>query len=51
MTNSPITIHLASDESNGQLAVIEEEVAADFPGSPLHVHPGFDEAFYVLDGN
>lgn len=23
---------------------------AGFPGPPLHVHPAFDEVFYVLDG-
>jgi mannose-6-phosphate isomerase-like protein (cupin superfamily) len=36
-------------ESAG-MAVCEMSVPAGFPGPPPHVHHGFDEAIYVLDG-
>jgi quercetin dioxygenase-like cupin family protein len=36
-------------ESDG-LAVCEMSVPAGFPGPPPHIHHGFDEAIYVLDG-
>jgi len=29
---------------------MENRVAGDFAGPPLHVHPDFDETFYVLEG-
>jgi mannose-6-phosphate isomerase-like protein (cupin superfamily) len=32
------------------MAVCEMSVPAGFPGPPPHVHHGFDEAIYVLDG-
>jgi mannose-6-phosphate isomerase-like protein (cupin superfamily) len=32
------------------LTVTDHRVPGGFPGPPLHVHPGFDEAFLVLDG-
>jgi mannose-6-phosphate isomerase-like protein (cupin superfamily) len=30
--------------------VIDYTAPAGFPGPPLHVHPGFDEVFVVLEG-
>lgn len=30
--------------------VCDYTAAAHFPGPPLHVHPGFDESFLVLEG-
>ena len=45
-----IRISLRGEDSAGQLAVIEEVVPAGFDGPPLHVHPSFDEGFYVLEG-
>jgi quercetin dioxygenase-like cupin family protein len=45
-----VTITLASEQTGGELAVLEYDVPAGFPGPPLHVHPGFDEFFYVLEG-
>lgn len=45
-----INVHLRGDDSEGRLAVIETAVPAGFGGPPLHVHPEFDEAFYVLEG-
>jgi quercetin dioxygenase-like cupin family protein len=43
-----IRIHLRSELSDGQVAVIETEPAPG-AGPPLH-HHDFDEAFYVLEG-
>jgi quercetin dioxygenase-like cupin family protein len=40
---------LRSEESGGALAVIENEVPADFESPFLHTHD-FDETFYVLEG-
>jgi mannose-6-phosphate isomerase-like protein (cupin superfamily) len=46
----PIDVRLRSEQTKGRLAVLENRVSADFAGPPLHVHPDFDEAFYVLEG-
>jgi quercetin dioxygenase-like cupin family protein len=40
---------LRSEESGGEVSMIDSVVPATFPGPPLHVHD-FDEAFYVLEG-
>jgi mannose-6-phosphate isomerase-like protein (cupin superfamily) len=45
-----IEVLLSGASSGGQLAVIEEVVESDFDGPPLHLHPSFDEGFYVLQG-
>ena len=45
-----IEVLLSGESSAGQLAVIDEVVESDFAGPPLHLHPSFDEGFYVLDG-
>ncbi len=45
-----IEVLLSCESSGGQLAVIDEVVESDFAGPPLHLHPSFDEGFYVLDG-
>ena len=47
---TPIDVRLRSEQTKGRLAVMENRVAADFAGPPLHVHPDFDEVFYVLEG-
>jgi quercetin dioxygenase-like cupin family protein len=49
-TPAPINVRLRSEQTKGRLAVMENRVSADFAGPPLHVHPDFDEAFYVLEG-
>ena len=43
-------MRLRGEHTGGRLALIENVLPAGFGGMPLHVHPGFDEAFYVLDG-
>jgi mannose-6-phosphate isomerase-like protein (cupin superfamily) len=40
---------LRSEESGGEVSVIDNLVPAGFAGPPLHTHD-FDEAFYVLEG-
>src|ERR671936_3141213 len=46
---NPIDIRLRGEQTKGRVALMENRVAADFAGPPLHVHPAFDEAFYVLE--
>ena len=43
------TVLLRSEESDGEVAIIELAVPAGWIGPPLH-HHDFDEAFYVLEG-
>jgi quercetin dioxygenase-like cupin family protein len=43
------TVLLRSEESGGEVSVIDSTVPAGFPGPPLHMHD-FDEAFYVVEG-
>jgi uncharacterized cupin superfamily protein len=43
-------VQATAAETGGLLRVVEYEVVPGFPGPPLHVHPSFDEFFYVLDG-
>jgi quercetin dioxygenase-like cupin family protein len=46
---APIKVLLRSEQSGGQIAVMDNVVGASLPGPPLH-HHGFDETFYVLEG-
>jgi mannose-6-phosphate isomerase-like protein (cupin superfamily) len=46
-----ITVRVRSADTDGQLGVVENLVPAGFPGPPLHVHPGFDEVFHILEGD
>jgi mannose-6-phosphate isomerase-like protein (cupin superfamily) len=36
--------------SSERISLTDHTAPAGFPGPPLHVHPGFDEVFVVLDG-
>jgi quercetin dioxygenase-like cupin family protein len=40
---------LRSEQSNGQVAIVEGTAPAHWEGPPLH-HHDFDEGFYVLEG-
>ena len=42
-------ILLRGEETAGAVSIVENTMPARAPGPPLHSH-GFDEAFYVLDG-
>ena len=46
---SSTTVLLRSEETAGALALAENRAAAGFRGPRLH-HHGFDETFYVLEG-
>ena len=43
------TVLVRGEQSNGQVAVIENTVLAGAKGPYLHHHQ-FDEAFYLLEG-
>ncbi len=45
-----ITIRLRSEDTAGRVGMIDQVVPAGFPGPALHVHPDFEETFYVLAG-
>lgn len=45
-----ITVRLRREDTGGQLGLIEQVVPGGYPGPALHVHPEFDETFYVVDG-
>ncbi len=45
-----IHTRVRSEDTDGQYGLIEQVVPAGFPGPPLHVHPDFDETFYVIEG-
>jgi mannose-6-phosphate isomerase-like protein (cupin superfamily) len=45
-----IGIRVRGEDSAGTIALVEQRVPAGYPGPPLHVHPDFDELFYVLEG-
>jgi quercetin dioxygenase-like cupin family protein len=45
----PPRVLLRSEQSDGQVSVVESTMPAGAKGPPLHTHD-FDEAFYVLDG-
>ena len=49
-SDNPINVRLRGEETKGRLALMENRVSAGFGGPPLHVHPDFDETFYVLEG-
>jgi quercetin dioxygenase-like cupin family protein len=43
------TVLLRSEQSGGEVSVIDVTAPTGFPGPPLHTHD-FDEAFYVVEG-
>ena len=45
-----VTIKLDADDTDGKFALIDYAVSAGNPGPPPHVHPSFDELFYVVEG-
>jgi quercetin dioxygenase-like cupin family protein len=44
-----IRVLLRGEDSGGEVALVDNDVAAGFGGPPLH-HHDFDEAFYVIEG-
>lgn len=50
-TGGTVTITVASHQSGGAVTVYtSERLAGDRRGPGMHAHPGFDETFYVLQG-
>jgi quercetin dioxygenase-like cupin family protein len=45
-----IAVRLRADQTGGRLGMIENVLPPGFANLPLHIHPDFDEAFYVLEG-
>jgi mannose-6-phosphate isomerase-like protein (cupin superfamily) len=45
-----ISVRLRSEETGGRLGLVEQVIPGGFPGPALHVHPEFDETFYVAEG-
>jgi quercetin dioxygenase-like cupin family protein len=45
-----ITVRLRAEQTGGQLGLVEQVVPAGYPGPAMHVHPDFDETFYVIEG-
>jgi mannose-6-phosphate isomerase-like protein (cupin superfamily) len=45
-----IAVRLRREETGGQLGLIEQVVPGGYPGPAMHVHPDFDETFYVVEG-
>jgi quercetin dioxygenase-like cupin family protein len=45
-----VRVVVGGDDTDGHLGLVEEILAPEFDGPPLHVHPAFDELFFVLDG-
>jgi len=45
-----VRVLVGGEQTDGHLGFVEETLSADFDGPPLHVHPGFDELFFVLEG-
>jgi mannose-6-phosphate isomerase-like protein (cupin superfamily) len=45
-----ITVRLRREDTGGQLGLVEQTVPGGYPGPAMHVHPDFDETFYVVEG-
>jgi quercetin dioxygenase-like cupin family protein len=45
-----VRVVVGGDDTDGHLGLVEETLTPDFDGPPLHVHPAFDELFFVLEG-
>jgi mannose-6-phosphate isomerase-like protein (cupin superfamily) len=45
-----IAVRLRREQTDGRLGLVEQVVPGGYPGPALHVHPDFDETFYVIEG-
>jgi len=45
-----VTVIVSGEHTDGHLGLVEETLSPDFDGPPLHVHPAFDELFYMIEG-
>jgi uncharacterized cupin superfamily protein len=45
-----VSVLVGGEQTDGHLGLVDETLSPEFDGPPLHVHPAFDELFYVLEG-
>ncbi|UOQ70548.1 cupin domain-containing protein [Hymenobacter cellulosilyticus] len=45
-----LDVKVSGKDTNGDLAIFEQTSVSQGRGTPLHVHPGQDEVFTVLEG-
>ena len=45
-----VSVLVGGEQTGGGLGLVDETLSPEFDGPPLHVHPTFDELFYVLEG-
>src|ERR1700755_1686157 len=45
-----LAVRLRREQTDGSLGLVEQQIPAGYPGPAMHVHPDFDETFYVLSG-
>jgi mannose-6-phosphate isomerase-like protein (cupin superfamily) len=45
-----VSVLVGGAQTDGHLGLVDETLSPQFDGPPLHVHPTFDEVFYVLEG-
>jgi mannose-6-phosphate isomerase-like protein (cupin superfamily) len=45
-----VDVLVGGGQTDGHLGLIDETLSPAFDGPPLHVHPDFDELFFMLDG-
>jgi mannose-6-phosphate isomerase-like protein (cupin superfamily) len=45
-----VSVLVGGEQTDGHLGFIDEILSPDFDGPPLHVHPAFDELFFVPEG-
>jgi quercetin dioxygenase-like cupin family protein len=45
-----VRVIVSGEHTGGHLGLVEETLSPDFDGPPLHVHPAFDELFFILEG-
>jgi quercetin dioxygenase-like cupin family protein len=45
-----ISVRLRAEQTAGQLGLVEQVVPGGYPGPAMHVHPDFEETFYVIEG-
>ena len=45
-----IAVRLRASETGGEFGLVEQVVPGGYPGPAMHVHPDFDEIFYVIEG-
>jgi mannose-6-phosphate isomerase-like protein (cupin superfamily) len=45
-----VSVIVGGEDTDGHLGLVDETLSPEFDGPPLHVHPAFDELFYVFAG-